>query len=681
MLTVLSALQAAIATSAAMQPGTAPPAAPRDEIVILGRWDNPLGSARSAAQGIVGNVELEARPRLRAGEILEVVPGLIVTQHSGSGKSNQMFLRGFNLDHGTDFATYVDGMPVNLPTHGHGQGYTDLNFLIPEFVERLEYRKGAHYAEVADFSSAGAAYLSTYRRLAAGLVKVGLGEDGFATALAADTWSLGGGDLTYGLQANRYDGPWVDVEEDSERDHLLLRYGRESAAGEWNVALMGYDATWRSADQVPRRAVESGLISRFGSIDRGLGGETSRTSISGDWRAMLGPGTVRLNAYTIDYDLSLYSNFTYFLDDAVDGDQFEQLDERRVTGAELGYAWDALEATTLTVGASLRYDDIGDVGLFRTNELTRVATVRRDSVEELAAGVYFAAETRWSDRLRTVLGARVDHFDFDVASSIAENSGRADDSLLQPKLTLIYALNERSDLYLGAGKGFHSNDARGTTISIDPATGDPADPVDPLVGARSLEAGFRAFSEDRLSVSASLWRIELDSELLFIGDAGTTEASRPSTRYGLEVPFYYRPADGVTLDFEVAFTKARFTDGDPAGDEIPGAVDKVLAAGVTIDRPNGFYATARLRYFGPRPLAEDGSVSSDSSVIVNAGFGVRRGKLDVRVDLLNAFDADDDDITYYYASRLPGEPPDGVEDEHFHPVEPRAVRAYARWRF
>jgi hypothetical protein len=659
----------------------APPTpAPADDIVVLGRWDDPVGVSRSASQGVVGNAEIETRPRLRTGEILEVVPGVIVTQHSGSGKSNQMFLRGFNLDHGTDFATFIDGMPVNMPTHGHGQGYTDLNFLIPELVERIEYRKGAYYAEVTDFSSAGAAYLSTYRRLDEGLVRVGVGGDGYLTTLVADSFGLGSGNLTFGVQANRYDGPWADIEENATRNHLLVRYAGEGfAGGAWNVALMGYDATWNAADQVPLRAVESGLISRYGSIDTTLGGETSRYSLSGDWTADVGPGRVRLNAYAIDYDLNLFSNFTYFLDDPVDGDQFEQLDERRITGGELAYSFGEGRSSH-TFGTSLRYDDIGDVGLFRTRDLERVATVRRDSVEELALGVYYANETRWNDRFRSVLGLRADHYDFDVTSDLPENSG-TDDSLLSPKISLIYAVGDAAEVYMSAGRGFHSNDARGTTITIDPVTGEPADQVDPLVASNTGEIGVRAFVADRLNVSAALWRIDLDSELLYIGDAGSTEASRPSTRYGIEVPLYYRPTDRVTLDFEVAFTESHFTEPDPAGNEIPGSIDRVLAAGVTFEQPSGFYGSARLRYFGPRPLIEDGSIESDSSVTINAGIGWRSAAFDVRVDVLNFLDSEDDDITYFYASRLAGETTEGVEDLHLHPMEPRTVRAYVSWRF
>jgi hypothetical protein len=659
---------------------SAPPARIDDDVVVVGRWDNPLGYGVSASQGVVGAAELDARPRLRTGEILEVVPGLIVTQHSGTGKSNQMFLRGFNLDHGTDFATWVDGMPVNLPTHAHGQGYTDVNFVIPELVETLEYRKGAYYAEVSDFSSAGAAHLTTYDRLPAGLVKTGVGEDGHLSALAADSVDAGRGDLLYGVQAHRYRGPWTDVDEDVRRNLLTLRYSQDGASGGWNVALMGYDAHWSSPDQVPQRAVANGLIDALGSIDPTLGGESSRYSMSGAWTGDLGSGQARANAYLIDYELDLFSNFTYFLDDADNGDQFNQRDDRTIAGGSFAYTFGESDSKH-TFGASVRHDAIGDVGLYRTRAREQLATVRSDSVDELAVGFYYSSETHWSDKLRSVLGVRADHFAFDVSSNLPENSGSTDDSLLTPKASLIYTVGERAEVYASAGKGFHSNDARGTTITVDPVTSDPAETVDPLVSSKQIEVGFRTFVERRFNVSAALWLLELDSELLFVGDAGNTEASRPSRRYGLELPVYYRPNDVLTFDLELALTRSEFTDFDAVGDRIPGSIDRVIAGGITLRNPRGFYGAVRWRYFGPRPLIEDGSIESESSTVMNVEAGYTRGRFDVRLDLLNALDSNDDDIAYWYASRLPGEPDEGVEDYHVHPIEPRSARLYVSWKF
>ncbi len=655
-----------------------------EEIVVIGRWTDLAGSAISASEGIVGQKELDIRPRLRTGEVLEVVPGLIITQHSGTGKSNQMFLRGFNLDHGTDFSTSIDGMPINMPSHGHGQGYTDLNFLIPELIESVEFRKGPYHAAVGDFSSTGSAHLSTFRALPKSMLKIGIGQDGHREVLVADSIDTGTGSLLYAGQSHIYDGPWVDINEDLQRLNGVLRYSQKSDAGtEWDIMLMGYDASWNSPDQIAQRAIDSGLVDRLGSLDKTIAGQTSRYSVSGSLlRQFANDRQLHAHAYAIDYDLDLFSNFTYFLDDPVNGDQFEQVDRRTVLGGDLTYRWSASNrvATTYSVGMSLRRDDINEVGLFRTQDKQRLATVRSDKVLETSTGVYAQAETQWNDRWRTQIGLRADYYDFSVRSNLPANSGDTNDAILAPKLSVIYALDSESELYLSTGRGFHSNDARGTTIRIDPNSGAPVEQVDPLVASTGAEVGFRTFRDDKLNLSASLWYLELDSELLFVGDAGLTEPTRPSRRYGIELPVYYQLGHWV-LDLELALTKSRYVDDDPAGDEIPGSIERVIAAGVAMQYPNGIYGSLRARHFGDRPLTEDGVVRSEKSTVLSMLLGYRRGSLDFRVEALNLLDAEDQDIAYYYASRLAGEPVEGVEDVHLHPMEPRTVRASITWNF
>ncbi|MGB5629744.1 MAG: TonB-dependent receptor, partial [Woeseiaceae bacterium] len=433
-----------------------------EEIVVIGRWTDLAGTAISASEGIVGQEELDIRPRLRTGEVLEVVPGLIVTQHSGTGKSNQMFLRGFNLDHGTDFSTSIDGMPINMPSHGHGQGYTDLNFLIPELIESVEFRKGPYHATVGDFSSTGSAHLSTFRELPESMLKIGIGQDGHRQVLVADNLDTGSGRLLYAAQGHVYDGPWVDIDEDLQRLNGVLRYSQQGNRGtEWDLTLMGYDASWNSPDQIAQRAIDSGLIDRLGSLDATIGGETSRYSLSGSVFHPLGNDRqLHAHAYVIDYDLDLFSNFTYLLDDPVNGDQFEQVDRRTVMGWDINYRWSGSQRyeTTYTLGMSLRRDDIGEVALFRTKEKTRLATIRSDTIIESALGVYAQAETKWSDRWRTQLGLRTDFYDFSVDSNLRANSGDTNDAILAPKLSVIYALGAETEVYLSTGRGFHSND-------------------------------------------------------------------------------------------------------------------------------------------------------------------------------------------------------------------------------
>jgi hypothetical protein len=655
-----------------------------EEIVVVGRWTDLAGSAISASEGIVGQEELDIRPRLRTAEVLEVVPGLIITQHSGTGKSNQMFLRGFNLDHGTDFSTSTDGMPINLPSHGHGQGYTDLNFLIPELIESVEFRKGPYHADVGDFSSTGSAHLSTFRVLPQSILKIGIGQDGHRQVLVADSVDTGTGNLLFAAQGHVYDGPWVDIKEDLKRLNGVLRYSQQSESGlDWDVMLMGYDASWNAPDQIAQRAIDNGLVDRLGSLDPTIRGETSRYSVSGSVLRSIGANQhLHAHAYAIDYDLDLFSNFTYFLEDPVNGDQFEQVDRRTILGGDLSYLWSVSNRfeSTYTVGMSLRRDDVNEVGLFNTRETARVATVRSDKVIESTLGVYTQAETRWNDRWRTLLGIRADYFDFSVRSDLPANSGDTDDAIVAPKVSVIYALDSDSELYVSTGRGFHSNDARGTTIRIDPVTGEPVERVDPVVASTGAELGFRTFRNERLNLSASLWYLELDSELLFVGDAGITEPSRPSRRYGIELPIYYRLGHWL-FDFELALTKSRYVDGDPAGDEIPGSIERVIAAGVAMQYPNGVYGSLRVRHFGDRPLTEDGLVRSESSTVLSMLLGYRRSTMDFRVEVLNLLDVEDQDIAYLYTSRLAGEPADGVDDVHLHPMEPRTVRASITWNF
>jgi outer membrane receptor protein involved in Fe transport len=388
------------------------------------------------------------------------------------------------------------------------------------------------------------------------------------------------------------------------------------------------------------------------------------------------------HAYVIDYDLDLFSNFTYFLDDPVNGDQFEQVDRRTVLGGDFSYVWSGSSRfeSIYTVGTSLRHDDIGEVGLHRTQNQQRLSTVRSDAVSESSIGVYAQAEARWSDRWRTQLGLRADFYNFSVRSNLAANSGDTSDAIVAPKLSVIYSLDDSSELYFSSGRGFHSNDARGTTIRVDPNTQLPVEQVDPLVASTGAEFGFRTFWNDKLNLSASLWYLELDSELLFVGDAGITEPSRPSRRYGIELPVYYRIGYWV-LDLELALTKSRYADDDPAGDEIPGSIERVIAAGVAMQYPSGVYGSLRARHFGDRPLVEDGSVRSESSTVLSMLLGYRRESLDFRIEVLNLLDVEDQDIAYFYTSRLTGEPVDGVDDVHLHPMEPRTVRASITWNF
>lgn len=674
----LCAPVAAYAQSNEQQSGQAN-AAEMERVLVESRRSNMLGDAVSASQGIVNQQEISIRPLLRTGEVLELVPGMVVTQHSGTGKANQYFLRGFNLDHGTDFATFVDGMPVNMRTHGHGQGYTDLNFIIPESIASLAYNKGSYYSNVGDFSGAGSASFFTARRQSQGNAELSLGQDNFQRLVVTNSSAAGSGDLYYAAELNRYDGPWTDIEEDLNKVNGLLRYTQKLAGGELSVSVMAYDNEWNSADQIPLRAVTSGIIDELGSLDDTVGGNSSRYSFNTQWQ----DDNWSINAYMISYDLNLWSNFTYFLDNEDTGDQFEQVDERKIYGLNASYQF-VNNHSVNKFGVQYRADDIDEVGLYRTAQRQRIGAIRSDNVEQFSLGIFWDNEINWSQSLRSQTGLRYDFYDFDVASLIGENVngidlsgnvGTQDDDLISLKGSLIYALSEQWEAYVSAGQGFHSNDARGTFNQLDPTDGSQTTPVDPLVRSLGYEIGLRGNITEQVNTSIAMWTLTLDSELLFVGDAGNTEASRESRRSGLELTTYYRLDEVWTLDLEYSYSDAEFTDASGDGDNIPGAIKHVLQAGASAQWQNGWFANGRVRYFGERPLIEDGSVSSDPSTVVNLRLGYAFDNLVIKADILNLLDSNDHDIDYFYPSRLASEPSgQEVEDIHYHVLEPRTIR-------
>lgn len=645
-------------------------------IIVYGRALPQVGEALSGSQGVVGYRDFEDRPLSRVGELVENVPGVIATQHSGTGKANQYFLRGFNLDHGTDFAGFVDGVPINMRTHGHGQGYLDLNFLIPELVERIDYRKGPYFADVGDFSAAGTVAFTTRNRLQSPMAELTVGSYGYYRALAAGSVAVGGDkDLLVALDGTLSNGPWV-LNEDLRKVNGLVKLSSGTATDGWSIGLSAYHATWNATDQVPQRAIDSGLIPRNGHIDPWLGGHTTRLGLTLNAAAN---GT-RATAYALYYDFGLTSNFTYYLEDPANGDEFQQADKRGVFGGALRHDFDMALGSlplTLTIGADGRYDRIGTIGLYRSIMGVRSGTIREDSVDEYSGALFGEAQLTLAPRLRMMLGLRGDLYGYHVSADIAANSGHGQDALLAPKAALAWRATDHLEFYANYGESFHSNDVRGATIRIDPQTGAPASRVGVLVRARGAEVGTRV-ETGRFAASLVGFMLDLGSELVFVGDGGTTEPNAASRRYGTEASLFWRPFRWLALDASGALTHARFRDVAPGESRIPNSVGNVLEAGASLDLPGGFSGSLRLRHFGAAPLIEDDSARSRPTTLVNLGGYYRFGRNRIGVDLLNLFDAKDADITYYYASRLQGEASDGVEDYHLHPVEPRQVRL--SWR-
>jgi len=623
---------------------------------------------------------------------METVPGLIVTQHSGDGKANQYFLRGFNLDHGTDFAFSVDGVPVNLPSHAHGQGYSDLNFLIPELIDHIDYRKGPFYAEVGDFSGAGAANVHLVNRLPQGIANVQVGQFNYARALVAASPKLGNGTLLYAFEYNHYDGPW-DLPENSNRYNGLLRYHWGTKEDAFNVTASAYWApNWHSSDQVAKRAITEGVIGRFGAIDPTDGGHTGRDALSFDWTHHGDDTTTKLLVYGFYYQLNLWSDFDYALVDPVNLDQFEQVDRRYVTGADFSQTWDNVwlgMKVENTVGVQARNDFIPNSGLNDTADRVVLDVVTHNHIEEGNAGVYGSDQIQWTHWFRSSVGLRGDLFGVNVDStSNASNSGSKAAAIVSPKASLVFGPWAKTEFYVDGGTGFHSNDARGVTISVD-AAGQPQEKVPLLVRTQGAEVGTRTSIIPGLVSTVSLWFLQSDSELTFDGDSGDTEANGASRRYGVEWANFYKPNRWLTLSADFSLTHARYLNSQDAADGgsgkyIANSIPMVISGTAAVESPIGVFGGARVRYFSSQPVLEDNAARQPESTIVNLVAGYRTDQYEIAGELLNAFNTKADDIAYYYPSRLPNallasrglppEPATGVNDFVIHPAEPLEAR-------
>lgn len=695
-----------------------------EDITVLERADSQIGIADSASQGNIGQAQLKYRPLSRPAEVLEAVPGLIATQHSGEGKANQYFLRGFNLDHGTDFLTQIEGVPINQLSHSHGQGWTDTNFLIPELIETLEYKKGGHYAENGDFSSTGSANIRYFKTLPETIVKFTGGSFDYYRGLIAGSETLGGGHLLYAGETVHNNGPWT-IGNDYLKFNGVLRYSEEHEGYGWSMTGMASKADWRSTDQIPRGAVENGLIGRFDALDPTDGGSSQRYSVTGEWHRQDAESETRLMAYGIYNTLDLFSDFTFFLDNNeantaktllqdcsrladmpgkgqfdpsifnTCGDQFGQPDDRWTTGFKGTHTFfhkiGAAESET-TAGLQIRNDNIQNM-LTKTHAQRQYDITRADTMWVTSISPYAENRTRWNGWLRTLIGVRFDGFRFDVGkSSQPANANEIYDGLVSPKLGFIFGPWHDTEFYLNGGMGYHSNDARGVNAAVDPATGSPTgadgNPITkatPLVRTYSAEIGVRAAWVKGLQSTFAFWWLDIDSELLFVGDAGTTESSNPSRRYGLEFANYYSPNSWLTFDADFSFSRARFRNLPDGQNHIPGSVESVLAAGATFhDVWGGLYGGPRLRYFGPRDLEETGRFRSGETLLLSATLGYEVNKnLSFQAEVYNILNRQDPGITYYYESRYPDNNGGFFQggDFHFHPVEPVSFRMGFTARF
>lgn len=677
-------------------------------IDVQGRADDLIGIADSGTQGTVGAAELQLRPILRSGEVLETVPGVIITQHAGGGKANQYFLRGFNLDHGTDFAIFLDGMPLNLPSHAHGEGYSDMNTVIPELVKRVNFEKGPYYADVGNYGSAGSAHLEFFKTLPQTFFRLEGGDDRYARFVFGTSQRLGAGNLLYGGEAYHDDGPWTHPDNYYKLNGLLT-YSQGSDADGFSISARAYHGTWHSSDQIAENAVP--LVGLFGTLNPTDGGNSQRYSLQAEWHRQGANSATTITAYGFYYDLDLFSDFTYYLTDTTRGDQFEQQDSRWVAGLDAHHSifseWLGRRVVN-TFGLQVRndwihnglYQDENRVRADKTDSFTGTtlpATTQADRFTDAQQGLYVENKIQWAGAFRSIVALRGDMERFDVTSLVTSaNSGTASKALPSPKLGLIFGPWSRTEFYVQGGFSFHSNDGRGTTLHVQPVSGDNpypntlATPISPLIPTKGGEFGVRTSAISHLQSTASVWFLRSASELQQDGDTGGTFASRrPSERYGFEFANFYTPLKNLAMDFDFANSRALFAEPDgndaapdgPGGRRVPEAVGLVIASGITAPDFKGLSASLRLRYFGPRDLTSDGIYRSQATALLNGELGYRLGETwRISTEFLNLLNRRDHDIDYAYESRIAPNANPAFTDV-FHPVEPFQVRIGLRGTF
>lgn len=670
----------------------------REPIEVTIHPDPPDGDA--ASRVTFGRRELELRPRLRPGDVVEAVPGLFAVQHAGGGKANQYFLRGFDADHGTDVAFFVDGVPVNLPSHGHGQGFADLHFLIPELVVGLDASKGPYYADLGDFATAGAVNLRLAEKFEESYAQLSAGQYGILRGLVIASPDLGDEwRAVAAAEMDQDDGPF-DNPERLRRYNVYLRATHDvGTTGKVSTTLMSYGSTWRGSGQIPVRAVcgegEAGepppeaygapCLDRFGNVDPSEGGGTQRHMASVAYSTSSPDAELTALAYAIAYRFTLYSNFTFFADDPVHGDEIEQDDDRTVLGGDVRLRrhlriGDA--RLTSTLGAQVRHDAI-DTALFHDELRERLEPRVSAHVDESQIGVYAEEDLRLNRFVRLVAGVRGQRIDVavddrleDLATAGTKTSGLQGASLVLPKGMLVVSPFSALDLFADAGRGFHSNDARGVVRSNAPAT--------LMTPALGYEVGARVVPFEGLRVSVAAFRLDLDSELVWEGDAGTTSPSPASRRQGIELDARYHLKNWLFADLDATFTDARYRQNAGNGDAVALAPTRTLTAGIGARPTFGAttpFASVRVKSIGSRPASEDGSLTAEGFTVVDANAGVRYRNVEAGIDVQNLLDAKWREVQFATTTRLAYEPVP-VTGIHFSPGWPRTVmgRVAVYWR-
>jgi hypothetical protein len=645
----------------------------------------------AASSRVLTLLDFELRPKNSAQDMLRLVPGLFIAQHAGGGKAEQIFVRGFDCDHGTDVATYVDGIPVNMPSHGHGQGYADLHFLIPEVAKSIEVSKGPYFAQNGDFSTGATIRFNTLDDLEKNEVKVELGtapsQRGFMYSrallmlkLPIESQAIG----SYFAGDYSFVPGYFDAEQDFFRYSAFSKthfhWGENTRLA---LSLGGFGSSWNASGQVPVRAIKSGLIDRFGYIDSLEGGITSRNNLNLEFSTKVGGNNFYSQVFASDYRFKLFSNFTFYLDDPVNGDMIEQTDDRSILGLNARYeipgAWGSLTTKT-TVGGGFRSDKIEN-SLWHSPGRMRESVRAHANVFERGMNAYVKEEIIFANQFTIEAALRTDYYTFDVEDLLPSDSFHANYSgynyqfLAQPKLNIIYSPSPNLYFFLNSGIGFHSNDARSVVQDMD-------NHRLPMAAGAELGTLMRI---GPLVFSAALWQLELEDELVYVGDDGTTEDKGPSRRRGVDLSARYQIVEWLFADADVNLSQNVFVNkffGDELIEEnlVPLAPTLTSTGGITALHPNGWEGSLRYRYIKDRPANESNTVTAEGYSVIDLGMGYHTPFWRVGLNIENLLNTEWNEAQFDTESRLFDEPAP-VDELHFTPGTPLAVRLSASYYF
>ena len=665
------------------------------EVVVTASRLNLMGTAETASQGSVTQKEVELRPIYRPGQLLETTPGLVVTAHSGEGKANQYLIRGFNLDHGTDIANFVDDMPVNRPSNAHGQGYSDVNFLLPQMAAGLDFTKGPYYASVGDFGAVASTHVKMANDLQNQIAVTG-GTLGIWNVFAGGTVHFNDTDrLVGGLYYGHLDGPF-DHPDNFHKTVANFRYVHGTDNDGFNVTGMYYKGDGNFTTDQPQRAVDEGLISKWGTLDPTDGNRSERYSLSAHYAKQGDDWQFKSNAYFIHSRMILWNNFTHYLDDPINGDQEQQTENRNVFGGAMSlmksFMFGKIESD-FTVGVQERYDTeyVDKRHTLQRAALNYCSIEQADgpAIQQPAVGnacdadrlhlsdtgAYIENTTRWTPWLRTIVGLREEYYWASDHSLITGFQGSKSQTLFQPKGSLVLGPWEKTELYFSAGRGFHSDDVRGVFGTV-PSEGIAVGPTPLLEPAKGFELGLRTNLIPKVQIQVALFREDFQSELTYNADSGQDEASAPSRREGIELSGQWRPYHWIEFNTDLAFSRARyrpgFEDFGLDGPYIANAPGFIGSFGVLVDDLGPWYGGLQWRKLGAYPTSDGDKEPQDkgySEFNVDVGYKINP-HLRIQATVFNLLNTKANSAAYYYATRLPGEPIEGVNDAQVHPIEP-----------